>query len=202
MLSFFNKTEDTLLYPYAFSKSDRDIMARFAVYVEKSLLNLKRVPEAPQEKKKEEVSTLSRFEERVEQELNRARRLDKGLVLATIRIAGLKNAFPGNRAEFEDKLMDVIKKKSRNFDVLARLNEETFGFLFFDTNEKITRVVGAITEFIASDAAVNRAFMEGKAEIFYGFATFPVDGDSFTTLFSKASSRLKLNLNKAFGREF
>jgi len=200
VLTFFNKTEDTLLYPFAFSKSDRDIMARFAVYVEKALLNLKRAAE-PQEKKKEEVrSTLSLFEEKVEQELNRARRLDKGLVLATVRIAGLRNAFPRN-TEFEGRLMDAIKKRSRNFDVLERLNEETFGFLFFDTNEKITRVVGAMTEFIASDAAVNRSFMEGRAEILYGFANFPADGDSFATLFSKASSRIKLNLNKAFGRE-
>ncbi len=202
VLSFFNKTEETMLYPYAFSKSDRDIMARFAVYVEKALLNLRKGMPAAQEKKKEEVSsTLSVFEERAEQELNRARRLDKGLVVATIRVAGLKDAFPKNRAEFEGKLIDAIKRRSRNFDVIVRLNEETFGFLFLDTNEKITRLVGAITEFIASDAAVNRAFMDGKADIHYGFATFPTDGDSFETLFAKASNRVRLNLNKAFGRE-
>ncbi len=203
VLSFFNKTEDTLLYPYAFSKSDLEIMARFAVYVEKAFLNLRRAPAEPVEKKKEELrSTLSLFEERAEQELNRARRLDKGLVLATVKIAGLKEALPAKRIEFEGKLMDVIKKKSRSFDVVARLNNETFGFLFLDTHEKMTRLVGAITEFIASDADVNRAFMEGRADILYGLANFPADGDSFAALFSKASSRIKINFNKILGHEF
>ncbi len=123
------------------------------------------------------------------------------MVLATVRIAGLKDGFLKNRIEFESKLIDVIKKKTRNFDIVARLNEETFGFLFLDTNEKIMRLIGAMTEVIAADGSVNRAFMEGKAEILYGYATFPADGDSFASLFSKASNRIKLNLNKAIGRE-
>ncbi len=40
IITFFNKTEDTSLYPFAFSTGDIDILSRFSVYAEKALLNL------------------------------------------------------------------------------------------------------------------------------------------------------------------
>ncbi len=96
VVTFFNKTSEGFVMPCGFSKADSDILARFSVYAEKALSN---ATEAAAVKVKEEaapppvpaVSPLVAFEGRVEQELNRARRIDKGLVLATVRIAGLKD---------------------------------------------------------------------------------------------------------------
>ncbi len=198
VLTLFNKTSDATVYPCGFSKTDSEILARFSVYAEKGLTNAKLL-EKPEPKKAaaEEVRPpLELFETRVEQELNRARRLDKSMVLATVRVAGLKDI--SGRVLFETKLVNFIRKKTRSFDIVVRLNDETFGFLFLDTNEKITRLLGAITEVIANDEAFHKAFLEGKTDILYGYAGFPHDGDSFAELFARASNRAKLDMNKGY----
>ena len=198
VLTLFNKTSDVTVYPCGFSKTDSDILARFSVYAEKGLANIVKQEVPPPEKAApEETRTpLELFEARVEQELNRARRLDKSMVLATVRVAGLKEI--ADRAAFETKLVNFIRKKTRSFDIVVRLNDETFGFVFLDTDEKITRLLGAITEVITNDEAFHKAFLEGKTDVLYGYGCFPHDGDSFTELFSKASKREKLDMNKGY----
>ncbi|MDO8426806.1 MAG: GAF domain-containing protein [Deltaproteobacteria bacterium] len=203
VLSLFNKTGEVSVYPCGFSKTDSDILARFSVYAEKALSNMAGSTAVEEKAERIEISQspLSLFEQRVEQELNRARRFDKHLVLATVRIAGLKD-FAGNRADFESRLINHIRKKTRNFDVVVRLNEETFGFLFLDTNEKVVRLLGSITEVVANDVSFHKALAEGRADILYGYAMFPREGDSFAELFSKASNRVKLDLSKTYDPEF
>lgn len=198
VLTLFNKTSDATVYPCGFSKPDSEILARFSVYAEKALSNVVK-EEKPEPKKaapEEARPPLKLFETRVEQELNRARRLDKSMVLATVRVAGLKEI--PDRAVFETRLVNFIRKKTRSFDIVVRLNDETFGFLFLDTNEKVTRLLGAITEVIAHDEAFHKAFLEGKTDILYGYACFPHDGDSFAELFNRASNRAKLDMNKGY----
>ena len=198
VLSMFNKTGDNTLFPSAFSKHDMDILARFSVYAEKGLANI--LTPAPREVKRDSLeavpSPLSIFEQKVEQELNRARRIDKGLVLATVRIAGLKDMGP-DRAAFEAGIIGNIRKKTRSFDVVIRLNEETFGFLFLDTDEKVPRLLSSITEIVAIDDNFRKIFADGKADVLYGFAMFPREGDSFAELFAKASNRVKLDINRS-----
>ena len=197
VLSLFNKSGEDSLFPCAFSKQDMDILARFSVYAEKALANIQ--PPETREVKSEIAnggpSPLSIFEQKVEQELNRARRFDRGLVLATVRIVGVKELGQG-RPEFESTLVGHIRRKTRSFDVVIRLNEETFGFLFLDTDEKVTRLLHSITEVIANEESFKKAFTAGKADILYGYAVFPRDGDSFTELFTKASNRVKLDVNR------
>ena len=197
VLSMFNKTGDNTLFASAFSKHDADILARFAVYAEKGLTNiLTTAPkEAPRDNLENVPSPLSIFEDRVEQELNRARRIDKGLVLATVRIAGLKD-LGASKASFEAGVIGNIRKKTRSFDVVIRLNEETFGFLFLDTDEKVPRLLNSITEIVSGDEGFRKIFTDGKADVLYGYAMFPREGDSFSELFAKASKREKLDLNK------
>lgn len=203
VLTFFNKSGEGFVLPCGFSKADAEILARFIVYAEKALANIEEKPavkEKAVEKPAPAISPLSAFERRVEQELNRSRRQDKPLVLATVRIAGLKDF--ANKTEFEKRMIGNVRKKTRSFDVVVRLNEETLGFLFLDTDEKIMRLLGAITEVIANDETFHRAFLDEKADIFYGYAVFPKEGDSFAELFSKASNRVKLDLNRTYDTEF
>ncbi|MFQ5736214.1 MAG: GAF domain-containing protein [Thermodesulfobacteriota bacterium] len=198
VLTLFNKTSEGSLYPCGFSKVDADILARFSVYAEKSLVNIV----SGGGPFKETVSPLAQFEQRVEEELNRARRLDKSLVLATVRIPGLKDALRDDRSGFDARFIGFIRKKTRSFDILVKLNEETFAFLFLDTREKVTRLIGSIAEFVSGDAALQQAFHGGVAEVLYGYATFPDGGDSFAELFAKASDRVKYHADDSMERKF
>ncbi len=198
VLTLFNKTSEDSLYPCGFSKADADIFARFSVYAEKTLVHIM----TGGAQAKPEASPLTMFEARVEEELNRARRLDKSLVLATVRIAGLKDALGGDRAEFDSRFTAFIKEKTRSFDIVVKLNPETFAFLFLDTREKVTRLIGAIAEFISADPNLNRAFATGGAEVLYGYSVFPDGGDSFAELFAKASNRVKYTMDERRESEF
>lgn len=197
VLTMFNKTGDNTLFASAFSRHDMDILARFTVYAEKGLVNILAAPQREVKRDNLEAvpSPMAIFEQKVEQELNRARRIDKGLVLATVRIAGLKD-MGAERAAFESAIIGNIRKKTRSFDVVIRLNEETFGFLFLDTDEKVPRLLSSITEVVSTDESFRKVFSEGRADVLYGFAMFPREGDSFSELFAKASNRVKLDINK------
>ncbi|MBI5287199.1 MAG: GAF domain-containing protein [Deltaproteobacteria bacterium] len=182
VLTLFNKTGEDTIYPCSFPKTDEDILSRFGVYSEKALSNIK---------KEEGVMSLqSLFKEEVEEEINRARRVGKGFIMATVRITGSKTAMMNGGAEFERNLVDFIKKRIRNFDMVARLDEGIIGVLFPDTDKKVTRAFGGVVEAIGSSESFKKAFMEGKLDIHYGYAIFPEDGNSFAELFSKASHRV------------
>lgn len=214
VLTFFNKTTEAYVYPCAFSEADSKITLRFAVYAEKALSRILdyRTRAAPGEGAKraqgpagiepQRMTPLKSFEKKVNQELNRARRFDKNLVLATLRVVGLKDPAFKDRGEFENRLIASIRKSTRSFDVVVKLNEETYGFLFLDTSEKIARLLESVSELITSSEEYNKAFAEGKFDILYGYGTFPGDGDSFAELYSRATSRNKLTLNREYDTEF
>ena len=199
VLTLFNKSSDDSFYPCGFSKVDADILARFCVYAEKALPH---IVSSHAHATPEVVSPLGLFEKRVEEELNRARRFDKSLVLATVRIAGLKDAVRDDHGVFDGHLMDFIRTKTRNFDIVIRLNPETFAFLFLDTKEKVTRLIGSISDFITEKGPLAAALAQRRAELLYGYATFPNDGDSFAELFTMASDRTRFIRDKAVQKGF
>ncbi|MBI5827325.1 MAG: GAF domain-containing protein [Deltaproteobacteria bacterium] len=194
VLSLFNKTSEGALYPCGFAKADSDILVRFSVYADKALLNI--IGSAPKEvRERGEVnqSPVSAFAGRVEQEMERSRRYGKSFVLATVRVSGLKAFSPQRKAELEACLVGHMRKKMRNFDIIMKLSEETFGFLFLDTNEKVMRLLASVTDAIATEDFFNRSLSDGRIEVLCGYAVFPHDGMTFQDLFSKASKSYKLD---------
>ncbi len=204
VITFFNKSGAETIYPCAFSKSDADIVGRFAVYAEKAISGgpgaPRREPEAPAAEDRN-TPAIALFSSRIEDELNRARRHDRGFMLATVRIAGLKAPFLKHKEEFESRFIAVVRKRTRSFDVVVKLNEETYGFLFLDTHGNLARFLDALSEAVTTDPEFNKSVAEGRLDVLYGAAAFPKDGDSFVELFSKASKRVRLSLNKSFEPE-
>ncbi len=142
------------------------------------------------------VSPLTVFQTRVEQELNRARRLGKNMSVATLRVSGLKDPSFADREEFETLILLMIRKSTRSFDVLTKLNDETYAMIFPDTNERVVRLLDAISGLIMSEDRFTAPYVDGRLDVLYGYGTFPEHGDSFTELYSKATTRERLNLNR------
>lgn len=199
VLTLFNKTVDGAFYPSVFSKSDLDVLLRFAVYIESGLARI--VKGASKEAASTGPAPLELFRKRAEEEISRARRFDKGFVLATIRIAGQIGPVFKSGVEFEHRLAALFRKKTRNFDVVVKLDAETYGFLLLDTNEKVTRPLDAIIEVVSTDAVFHDAVANGSIDILYGFALFPRDGAAFKELFDCASKRERINLGKTYDSE-
>lgn len=201
VLTLFNKTGEASVYPCAFSKTDEEIVARFAVYAEKGLSGALKAAPAQEEIKKKGVehrpSPMEVFEKRVEEELNRSRRSDKGLVIATVRVTGLKEKSVKDISLFEERLVSAVRKNTRSFDVAIKLNDETYGFIFPEAAERVTRLVDSIIEVITGEEAYEKAFSDKTIDVLWGQASFPRDGDSFGELFSKASRRSRVNLDSS-----
>ncbi|MEK7772981.1 MAG: GAF domain-containing protein, partial [Deltaproteobacteria bacterium] len=199
VLSLFNKTSEGAVYPCGFARADSDILARFSVYADKALLNIiSAAPKEARERGEINQSPLSAFTGRVEQEIERSGRYGKNFVLATVRVSGLKAFHAQKKAEFEACLVNHMRKKMRGFDIIMKLNEETFGFLFLDTNEKIMRLLASVTDAITTEDFFKKMLSDGKIEVLCGYAVFPYDGVSFPELFSKASKSYKLDTKKTY----
>ena len=201
VLTLFNKTAEGVFYPSVFSKSDLDVLLRFAVYAESGLTRICKGASKEAAVAGAGPTPLELFRKRAEEEVARARRFDKGFVLATIRIAGQTGPVFTSSEEFEHRLSALFRKKTRNFDVVVKLDAETYGFLLLDTNEKVTRPLDAIIEVVSTDAVFHDAVADGSLDILYGFALFPRDGATFKELFDYASKRERLNLSKAYDSE-
>jgi GGDEF domain-containing protein len=143
------------------------------------------------------VSALTAFEARVDQELNRSRRLGKSMSVATLRISGLTDPSFTDSEEFETLVLLMIRKSTRNFDVLTKLNDETYAMIFPDTNERVIRLLDAISGLIMSEERFTAPYVDGRLDVLFGYGTFPDNGDSFAELYAKATTRDRLNLNRS-----
>ncbi len=203
VLTMFNKSGEESFYPCAFSKSDLDTVTRFAVYVEKALVySLDGHIAYHDEKTLPPASPMAVFERKAVIEMNRAKRADKRLVIATVRMEWRVEGYAGDLLSFENRFVAAVKKRTRIFDVGVRLEKDTFGFLFLDTGDDILKLHGALAEAIMTDPAFNKAFAEGSVEVRTGKAVYPDDGETFDALYEKASTRRRFEIGKEFEKDF
>lgn len=198
-LTLFNKINEGSLPPCRFSKNDSEILARFAVYAEKSLVNIYGIGRAGAmpEGGKQPPAPYLLFKQRIEEELNRAGRSGRNMIISTVRVAGLKSATIKDRKDFEEAFIAFLKNRIRNFDMLVWLDPETIGMLFLETDERVTRILGAIPEAMSTDESLYQSFMKDRFDIYYGSSSFPADGNTFDSLYSRACKRVKVNFRRA-----
>jgi hypothetical protein len=189
LLTLFNKIEEETFYPCGFSKSDVEVISRFIVYVEKALVKfMDKIRAMPN--KDEIAASRDLLEKRVYEELNRARRFEKRLILATLSVGNNHKGAGYFSDEPAKELYAFLQNKTRNFDTVEMLDGGILGVLFAETDEKVMKVLSKSID----AAGLEKLKKEG---IYYGYATYPEDGHTFEELFSKASMRVKLDLSKA-----
>lgn len=175
ILSLFNKLDNESPYPRAFGATDIETLKRFIVYVERVLPT---ITEKYVMKNGAMIATHELFRRRFEEEMKRAKRYGREVVIVTVRVGGLAGVSGNGKEEFIKKLLGYINDKVRAFDVVTMLNEETIGILFPETD---TRVLSALNKTILGEAPTE--FSRG---IFYGVASYPKDGDDFDKLIGEA----------------
>lgn len=184
-ITALNKTDMESFNTFGgFSAHDGEILKRFVIYLEKSLIennseSLKEItPKDPVTKPVEHDSNLvgySHFKSTVDEEIERARRFDRNLVLAVIKLG---------KEEFVSKFVTFVKDKVRNFDVITLIDETTLGILFVESDEKVIRVLETLI-----DAANIYDFTD---DIFFGYGVYPQDGRDFDKLLSSAKSNAQV----------
>lgn len=193
-LAVYDKLVQTSFYPVPFTHEDREVFVRYAGFVERAVLQATLTERSKQTDQLDEATGLPNqefLEGRVEDELERAKRSDRKICLMICRLA--------NHAEFEErvgveaarrlviKISETLRDNLRGFDVLARLDELTFGILFpepgLDAREAITRLSVALNDAVRADLPADMAI---KVHLQYGYALYPEDGESAGALWEKA----------------
>ena len=185
ILTLFNKTEEGEFYPGPFAKVDVEIGGRFVLYASKAMTNLKdRI--RFKVKKEGAAEAVASFEKKVNEEVNRAARFGKSLVVATIEAGG--EFSDEEREHFISQLYSFMSKKTRSFDTVAVLDDDVLGIVYAETDEKVINVLTRILD----EAGLERL----KGGLYYGFSSYPADGETFVDLYAKASVRSRLSFEK------
>jgi diguanylate cyclase (GGDEF)-like protein len=133
------------------------------------------------------------FTDAVERELARARRYERGFVLAYLDVRGLKALNDSEGHPAGDALLQevatLLKDSAREVDVVGRIGGDEFALLLpeqpADTAEAVTRRIRE------SVVARRRELGLGVSwDLTIGTAAFPHDGESFDDLVATADRRL------------
>lgn len=194
-LSVYDKLVPTSFYPVPFTQEDREILVRFAGFVERAVLQATLTERARAQDRVDEATGLpnrAHLESRLTEELERAKRSGRQIGLMTCRLANhaefCERAGPEAGRRLIVKLSETLRDNLRGFDVVARTGEMDFGILFpepgLDAKEAITRLSVSLNDAVQADLPPDTPL---KAQLHFGYAFHPEDGDTVDALWEKAS---------------
>lgn len=196
VLTLFNKILSGAFYPERFNKTDIEILERFVIYVERALLNIM-LREEEKIKTQELLDSIligkEFLEKRAEEEISRAKRFGKKFVVVIIHIPSLatyKEQDKGKKLII--KVLDSMKKKVRNFDVVAKLDDERLAGLFLESDEGAIRIISKLCNAVEGGSLFDKNILKEEIGIRYGYALFPDDGDTFDALLKKATPKVEV----------
>ncbi len=194
-LAMYDKLVPNSFYPVPFTPEDREVLVRFAAYVERAILQVMFLDRARETNQFDVATGLPNrvfIDRRIADELARAKRHARSIALMTCRLA--------NQGEFvermgEDagrrlvvKVSEIIRDNLRGFDVVARIDDVTFGILFPEPGDRAIETITRLSHAI-HDAA--RAELPAQAppsiRLEFGYAFYPEDGVTAEALWEKAS---------------
>jgi GGDEF domain-containing protein len=133
------------------------------------------------------------FSRRLDQEIARAGQREGALVLAVCLIENLAEFARASNAIRAERVVlrtaEVLRAHLRDFDVLARLEENAFAALLPEPGpspeERVTALARAVADEIAKDDRLNQPVRIGLA---FGYAVHPAEGESGEALLKRAAA--------------
>jgi GAF domain-containing protein/GGDEF domain-containing protein len=194
IVTLFNKSSEDTIYARNFSRVDMEVLKRFVVYIEKGMATL--VAKDVRQMEYEFLTTREFLEKRTSEEISRGKRFGKRFLLLTIRIPGLSilSKYEGERI-IQD-VLSFVRERIRDFDVVAKVDEDKLAILFLESDEKALRVLEDIIKSVGSDNIFSKLCLDKDGELGYGYAIFPEDGSTFKDLFEKSLKRTQIQVTR------
>ncbi|MBI5049096.1 MAG: GAF domain-containing protein [Deltaproteobacteria bacterium] len=199
VLTLYNKIVPGTFYPEHFTKMDIEIVSRFMVYVEKAVLNLM-LQEEEKTKMQDVLSDIMMekefLEKRAEEEIGRAKRFGKRFMIMIIHIPNLDVYSQGQEKgnKMIARTLNILKERIRNFDVVAKLDNERLAVMFLESDEGAIRLVGKLCTAAQEGRLFDKNLFNEDIGIRYGYAIFPDDGETFEALLKKASPMVEVKV--------
>ncbi len=131
------------------------------------------------------------FEKRVYEEIARAKRHNKRVVLLVIELQNYVRYLEAYGKKFTDEIIKKIslelREKIRSFEVVARLNDNKFGIILVDADEKALEVIFRLKKVFDKMAFDPKNLLKDDVNIKFGYSRYPDDGEEYDELIVKAN---------------
>lgn len=131
------------------------------------------------------------YEKRVYEEIARAKRHNKRVVLLIIEIQNYEKYLEAYGKKFTDEIIKKIafelREKIRSFEVVSRLNDNKFGIILVDADEKALEVIFRLKKVFEKMNFDPKNLLKEEVAIRFGYSRFPDDGDEYDELIVKAN---------------
>ncbi|HWS16213.1 MAG TPA: diguanylate cyclase [Candidatus Methylomirabilis sp.] len=194
-VTIFDKFPHKTFFPSSFTPEDLATFGKFLRYAEKAVTNAIAYERNERLKNLDEstsLPTLKYFQERLLNEISRAKRFERRLVLMICEIQAHVPAGPPSRASRGDWVMKrvakAIRASLREYDIVARISEGKFGMILPEAEDGKISAIPRIKKAIAAEAEEIRRRAKGaRVEVRFGHAAFPEDGDDHEKLIFKSN---------------
>ncbi len=192
-LSLLGKVAADALATEHFSKDDETTLTRFAEHAQHALARMREDESARHQRRFDPLTGLpnaSHLRERIEQEIARSAGRGRQLLVVRFQLAGLAPLLASQRdAEADRLLVSVVEELRgglRDFDVLARVEDDTFEILLPEPDQDVSTLLGPLAR--RAHEAIRRepGDLGATLRLEFGYAHYPDDGQTVRQLQEKA----------------
>ena len=192
-LSLLGKVAADALASEHFSRDDEATLARFAEHAQHALARMRERDSARHQRRFDELTGLpnaTQLRERVEEEISRSAGHGRQLVVIRMQLAGLAPLLARQRDAEADRLLLSVAQELRgglrDFDVLARVEEDTFEMLLPEPDQDVSTLLGPLAR--RAHEAIRREpdDLGSTLRLEFGYAHYPEDGQTVRQLQEKA----------------
>ena len=193
-VSVYDKVALDRFFASRFDDEDLQIFGRFVAYVERALDHALAHRENQQHRNFDEETGLpnaSYLEKRLHEEIARAAGRENALALCVCRFENRAEIVAEANAEHASRvvaaLAESIRTHLRDFDVLARIDQDEFAVLMPEPGrapgERVFELARAVADAVSKDESLNQPVRVGLA---FGYGMHPADGDTQANLVEHA----------------
>lgn len=193
-LALYDKITPDRFYAVSFTDDDLQLFSKFASYLERAVANALFYARTRQYRNFDEDTGLpnaSYLAKRIEEEIARAGSREDALALAVARIDNFeeidRQGDPVKTRRIVQCVVDALRARTRDFDVVGRNSESEFAVLLPDPGhspgERVFELARAVAEDVSKDDRLNDPV---RVSLAFGYACLPADGSDRETLLSRA----------------
>jgi diguanylate cyclase (GGDEF)-like protein len=193
-ISVYDKVALDRFFASRFDDEDLQIFGRLVAYVERALDHALSHREAQQHRNFDEETGLpneSYLDKRLQEEISRAAGRENALALCVCRLENrdeiVAEAGPAHVGRVVSCLAEAMRTHLRDFDVLARIEQDEFAVLMPEPGrtpgERVFELARAVADAVSKDEELNQPVRVGLA---FGYGVHPADGSERATLVAHA----------------
>ncbi len=194
-ISVFDKFPHKTFYPASFTGDDLATFEKYIRYVEKAIGNAIAFERNERLRNLDGTTglpTLQYFQQRLLHEISRGKRFRRRFVMMICEVVPRVPPRKFSALDHEEQLIrrvaKAIRATLREYDVVSRISEWKFGLILPEAEDGKISALPRIRKAITSEVeAIRKGLPDLKAEVRFGHASYPEDGDDHEKLIFRAN---------------